>query len=236
MSRKRKNEYADTARQLKELNVPTNKETALYADGILDKEEHIVPVRTFPIMFGVPMDEVMFSKFFTFFMRNIHPMPWDSFASTESTYLPDARNTIHKIFYNSDKYSHIFMLDSDVLCPQDTVERLLSHKKPVVAGWYRNKQATKPHHPIVYDFDSDEGEIIQWTPREEEGVGLEQVGAVGAGCILMSHKVALALGEEPYDMNSGGEDMKLCYKLRKLGIPIFVDWSLDCSHLGVDWK
>jgi len=50
---------------------------------------------------------------------------------------------------------------------------------------------------------------------------------------VMRRDAAEALGENPYDMNSGGEDMKLCLRLKELGIPIFVDWSIQCAHAGV---
>jgi hypothetical protein len=237
MSRKRKHDYSGVAKKLVASGTPTEKKNINFANGVTDKSIYKVPIRTFPIMIGIPMDEVMFSKFFTFFIRNIHPMPWDGFTSTESTYLPDARNVVHKSFYDCEEYPYLFMLDSDVMCPPNTVERLLSHNLPVVAGWYRNKgqHRSKNNNPVVYDFGSDSGQFVEWNQRTVEGTGLEQVGAVGAGCILMKREVAKALGEKPYDMNHGGEDLKLCYKLRQLDIPIFVDWSIDCSHLGVFW-
>jgi hypothetical protein len=67
----------------------------------------------------------------------------------------------------------------------------------------------------------------------EAGTGLESVAATGAGCWLMSKELAKALGKSPYDMNSGGEDMVICKKIKDLGYDIWVDWNIPCAHAGV---
>lgn len=196
-------------------------------------ESEALYIRTTPIAWGIPMDEVMFSKFFVMWVRNGNFMPWDNFITTESTYLPSARNEIHNQYLETD-YPYLMMIDSDVLFPPLMIERLIAHDLPIVGGWYKNKNRLKQYdpHPIVYDFVS---EPTNFKHREKPGSGLERVDGMGAGCWLMTRAVAEALGRSPYDMNNGGEDLRLSKKLMELGIPLFVDWDIACAHIGLAW-
>lgn len=193
-------------------------------------------IRSIPICWGIPMDEVMFSKWMVNFLR-LTQMPWDSYATTESTYLPSARNDIHNTFLRATDAPFLMMLDSDVLPPPNIIEILMAHEKHIVGGWYRNKnkRASLNHHPIVYDFYSESETELNWIHREEPGVGLEQVDGMGAGCWLMSRELAEALGEDPYDMEKGTEDLVLCKKIIDLGYEMWVDWDVPCAHMGVGW-
>jgi hypothetical protein len=200
---------------------------------VIDGETKPVKIRTTPIMWGIPTDELGFSKFWTRFLRSANVMPWDGWAFSEGTYLEKARNKIHSEFVKHSTMPYLMMIDSDILFPPDMLERLLSHKLPIVGGWYKDKNAAD-HHPVIYDFVEDQGGVAVFRHRTEPGTGLEKVDGMGAGCWLMSREVAEALGEEPYGKNiaGGGEDMKLCRQLLELGIPLHVDWSINCAHLG----
>jgi len=202
------------------------------AGGKVSSEEHPVLIRTTPIMWGVPCDEVMFSDFYILFEKNANKMPWDGFAASKGTYLPKARNFIHDSYLDMSDLPYLMMLDSDVLFPPFIADRLMGHNLPIVGGWYRDK-SHETHHPVVYDFVSETDGINNWIHRNAPGKGLEQVDGIGAGCLLMKREVAEALGKSPYDMNSGGEDMKLSRKLMDLGIPLHVDWDLALAHAGV---
>lgn len=200
----------------------------------IDGETHSVKVRTVPVTWGVPCDEVMFSKFFVYFVKHAGFMPWDSWLTTEGTYLGKARNEIHKRYVNKNNGTpYLMMLDSDIVFPPELLEKLMACKLPIVGGWYRDKKA-ETHHPCVYDFivEDDKG-VSHFKHRDSVGQGLEKVDAMGAGCWLMTREVAEAVGEEPYDTFRGGEDMEFCRKLMKLGIPLHVDWSLNLAHVGV---
>ncbi len=133
------------------------------------------------------------------------------------------------------------MIDSDVLSPPWTVDELIKHNKPLVGGWYKHKVAEDGmHNPVVYDYmkseEGNDGWDVNWYKRRKfPSEGLERVDALGAGCLLMKRNLAEALGERPYDMNAGGEDMVLCKKVYDLGFDIHVDWSLACAHIGVSY-
>jgi hypothetical protein len=213
--------------------VPETK-TVIHSDpneGQLIHETGSIVLRSKPVSWAIPTDEVLYARFFTNFLR-LRMMPWDDVYTIGSTYLPIARNTLHQFFLEHSKCEHLVMLDSDVLPPPDFLERLLAHKKPLVGGWYRKKG--DPYPPVVYDYVKQETDgVYWWKIRDKEGEGLEQVDAAGAGCWLMHRTVAEALGPKPYDMSQGGEDLTLCKRVTDLGFPIFIDWSVACAHVGV---
>lgn len=185
------------------------------------------------IVWGIPCDELSFSKFWLRFVATAGIMPYDGFAFVEGTYLMKARNQIHNAFLES-KADYLMMLDSDILFPPNLLGNLMNHNLPIVGGWYRDKNS-ETHNPVVYDYVNDENGIANFRHRKEAGQGVERVDAMGAGCWLMTRKVAEALGKEPYGtvISGGGEDMILCRKLIDLKIPLHVDWSIACAHLGV---
>lgn len=167
-----------------------------------------------------------------YFEKHAERMPWDGFVSSQGTLVHIARNNIHKAFLKDNK-PYLMMLDSDILFPEKLVETLLKHNLPIVGGWYKNKNI-KDLHPAVYDFqEQDTNGVLVWKHKTAPGIGLEKVDGMGAGCWLMRRDVAEKLGDEPYATNQGGEDLVLCRKLHDLNIPLYVDWSLNCAHVGV---
>ena len=202
--------------------------------GVRDKMYEAYQLRTTPVCWGIPLDEVLFTKFFTGFVRQ-GVMPWDDFATSEGTYLPEARNYIHNTYIDESSAPFLMMQDSDILAPPDIVTRLLSHDKHLVGGWYKNKVDFKPPYPIVYDFHSESSTANNYQHREEPGEGLEKVDGMGAGCWLMSRELALALGTDPYSMEKGGEDLWISKKVTDLGYEIWCDWDLPVAHMGVSF-
>lgn len=185
----------------------------------------VMEFRDFGVAWCVPMDETLFSTWFSNWTQLRH-LPWDEMYFTSATYLPEARNTIHNRYLEKSPCKWMVMLDSDVMPPLDFLDRLLKHKKPMVGGWYRMKLPGRA--PVVYDVI--DGRIVH---KKEPGAGLEAVDVAGAGCWLMHRTVAEAIGQSPYDMKDGGEDLALCRKVHDAGFETFIDWSVECLHLGV---
>lgn len=188
-------------------------------------------LRTKPVAWGIPLDELMFSRFFTNYL-GLRVMPWDDMLTSTGTYISIARNTLHRWFLEESQCEHLVMLDSDVLPPPDFLQRLLERDLPMVGGWYRKKGA--PYPPCVYDYaETDAGGVHYWRTRTKPEQGLERVDGAGAGCWLMHRSVAEKLGPAPYDMSAGGEDLTLCKRLRDLGVDVYIDWTIACAHAGV---
>ena len=190
-------------------------------------------IRSIPICWGIPFDELMYSQFFGAYALLVR-MPWDSIVTTLSTYLPDARNEIHRQFCEKTDAPYFMMLDSDVVPPPDLIRRLMGHQKHLVGGWYNNKPKDGGlPHPVVYKYGTDDAGKVGFMPYLAPGTGLEKVDGMGAGCWLMSRELALALGPKPYSMQDGTEDMFISKKIMELGWEMYVDWDINCLHLGV---
>lgn len=219
--------------------VPAEIKHVTFDGGSKHEIREALQIRTQAIAIGIPFDELSFSQF-AINLLGLHIMPWDMPITTMSTYLPMARNQIHDIFIeNKDQGSHLLMLDSDVLSPPDIIKTLLMANKPIIGGWYRKKEKYPIKHldgtveitqrPVVYDYDKEKNGFVQ---RIAPGTGIEQVDGAGAGCWLMRRDVAEAIGKSPYGEESG-EDLVLCQKVTSAGFPIFIDWSVTCTHCGV---
>lgn len=245
MSRKRKTPIEQIVEQI-EGKVP---DSVVHVDHDGKKVTQIrqeIRIRKFPIAIGIPFDEMMFSRFFANFLY-LSIMPWDNIITSQSSLLEDARNTIHDAFLDNCKATHLLMLDSDVLPPPDLIDRLLAHKLPVVGGWYRKKESfhvknldgviNTIQRPVVYDFDKWDEEKKKFVYRErmKEGVGLEKVDGMGAGCWMIRRDAAEKIGKSPFSFEFGGEDLTFCRALIDAGFDIYVDWSLACAHAGIFW-
>src|SRR5688572_5141467 len=136
----------------------------------IDDQSRKVMIRATPVTWGVPYDEVMFSKFMIYFVKHAGFMPWDSWATTEGTYLGQARNEIHGRFVRSHTgVPYLMMLDSDIVFPENLLHSLMAHDLPIVGGWYKDKKSAD-HHPCVYDYleDTPDG-VSHWKHRDTPG-------------------------------------------------------------------
>lgn len=203
-------------------------------------------IRTTPVTIGIPMDELMFSKFFSNFVC-LSIMPWDNFITTASTLVHEARNIIHDIYLEKSLSPYLFMLDSDVLPPPDIIERLITDDKPVIGGFYRKKEKfpvkkpdgslTEIQRPVIYDYshyDKDKKRHM-YNQRIGDGKGIERVDGMGAGCWLIKREVIEAIGKSPYTLTESGEDLSFCRAVYKAGYEVFVDWDIACAHAGTFW-
>jgi GT2 family glycosyltransferase len=150
---------------------------------------------------------------------------------SEGALVDDARNQlVRRAFESNPEVSHLMWVDSDVIPPPDTVERLLAHDKEVVGGIYHQKEP--PFPPLVYDLDP-------YRPVESSFTGgeLRRVGGVGLGCALVRADVYQRISQHFrdirwYELSYGtGEDVHFFERCRQVGIEVFVDPTVRCSHV-----
>lgn len=127
--------------------------------------------------------------------------------------------------------THILFLDADMVPPNDLIQQLGKHNKPVVSGLYFERRHP---HPPVYRRSRDEVKMRE-TSYEN---GLFEVGHIGLGCALMEMAVLRRMEEKYRDQrwfafeNGEGEDIFFCRRLHEMGVPIFLDGSLCVGHVG----
>jgi hypothetical protein len=143
----------------------------------------------------------------------------------------------------------MFQLDSDVVCPPDTVMRLLSYRLPIVSGLYHQRFPTGPiefelkYMPCIFN----EGRDAQGNPSRVEvnfQYGqLVEVDYAPAGCLLTHRSVferMLQAGIKQFfeftshvavpSPDGKSEDFDFCEKARKLGFKVLCDTGIQCVH------
>ena len=158
------------------------------------------------------------------------------------TYVHRARQELAELALKGGA-THMLWLDSDMRVPREALVKLLNHDKQVVGINY-SKRSVDADFTAIKHVPVDEKDIGLKCITRESSTGLEEVDAIGFGCVLMK---AAAFNKLPdpkrkpwfwFDMVNGGnhvgEDVYFCDLLRKSGVKIYVDHDLskECSHIG----
>lgn len=134
--------------------------------------------------------------------------------------------------------THLLWLDSDMVFPDWTLERLLMHDVDIVAGNYAMRGFLQPTPTAVVDLQPD-GRCRR--TYAAQGDQLIEVEGLGLGLMLMKRGVLERLQQPwfPIEWNAAGkfhdgEDLGFCAKARRAGFRIFVDpvVSRRLGHVG----
>jgi GT2 family glycosyltransferase len=159
-----------------------------------------------------------------------------------------ARNQIAKVFMNDTthggtrQFTHLLMIDSDTIPPEDAVTRLLAHGSPIVTGLtpivtYDGKDV-QTYDNAFLARETDENGIVTKTHVAPRRTGLKEVFRCGASCILIAREVFEKL-DQPYfrfvpnednTKHVRSEDIDFCDRVRALGYRILADTDVVCQH------
>lgn len=180
-------------------------------------------------------------------IENGKPISFDILFPNFPCQIDAARNNLVQQALNLG-CTHILMLDSDqVYVTDNLIERMLAHDKPVVGA--RVHRRYPPFDPLLLDGEIGSlYQILDEKIRDKDGNFKEElkVDYTGTGCILYSMKIFNdMIPDKFFEFKTGdkgqpiGEDIAFCDKLKKRGIKIVVDCSIDIKHLtllAVDWS
>ena len=132
---------------------------------------------------------------------------------------------------------YLYMIDDDMICPDDMFERLYAHNVDIVAplAFTRNF----PHRPVMYSclegWDSVSNKDyfrnipIENYPRNQ----LVRCDAVGFGAALIKMSVIKGIDAPYFQSTCGtGEDIFFCYKAGRAGFKVFMDTACSIGHLS----
>jgi glycosyltransferase involved in cell wall biosynthesis/GT2 family glycosyltransferase len=132
-----------------------------------------------------------------------------------------------------DKYDYVLFLDSDIIMPKDTLNKMLELQKEIVTGIYvqrnPNKKITEVHMngKNITDLEFFKGKKYI------------EADSSGFGCILVKTKVLEEVGYPQFEYHPAltiedtfSEDADFCVKARKLGYTINVLTDLHFDHIG----
>jgi hypothetical protein len=127
----------------------------------------------------------------------------------------------------------LLWLDTDMTFPRTAALKLAAHNVPVVGCNYRARRQGSGQ----FTAHRENGERVETT---EASTGLEAVGTLGFGCLLLRLDVVPRLHRPwfRHGLNEHGgdvgEDFVFCRALREAGFRIYLDHDLskDIGHVG----
>jgi hypothetical protein len=134
---------------------------------------------------------------------------------------------------------YIFMVDDDMICPDDLFQRLYRHHEVADIVCPLAFTRNPPYKPVLYA--SIEGwdavnrsdyfinNVVMNYPKNK----LVEADACGFGAVLMKTWMLKKI-QPPFFMSSEGtgEDILFCYKAKKAGARVFMDTSFNIGHLS----
>lgn len=154
-------------------------------------------------------------------------------SSVSGAILPANREKMADVTLGLDGATHLMFLDDDMTFPVDTITRLVSHDKQIVAANYVKR--CDPPTPVTVGVD---GKPVYTTA---ESTGLERVSTTGTGVMLIAVEVFRSLTRPWFDtfysLQSGTwhtEDVVFCNKAAEAGIATWIDHDLskEVGHMG----
>ena len=154
-----------------------------------------------------------------------------------------ARNQIAEFFLSSERqFTHLLMVDSDTIPPEDAVDRLLAHDKPVVTGLtpilsYRDDGYESYDNAFV-EVEKDETGKVTKTHIAGRNTGLQEIFRCGAACLLIERGVLEGL-DRPFfrfvtnpenTQHVRSEDIDFCDRVRARACRIYADTDVVCGH------
>lgn len=133
-------------------------------------------------------------------------------------------------------YDYLFHLESDIFPPADVIERLLSHKKPIVGGLYHIEHGAESKLMIqkVENFGNKHRETynLDLTDLSFADGSLKPVFSCGLGCAMIDVRVFEKL-KDGFRFEGDGSvhpDSIFYGDVHHAGIRVYADTSIYCEH------
>jgi GT2 family glycosyltransferase len=172
----------------------------------------------------------------------------DVIAFVSGPNISRARNMVAAGFLEDHTAPWLFMCDTDMMLPWDTVDRLVAaadpQDRPVTGGLCFTENPGGDPLPTLYELVEDgDGQPAFARHQSWPDDGVVRVTATGAACLLI-HRDALELvaktsrdGAAPWFRESViggsliGEDLTFCLRLGAAGIPVHVATGVRAGHM-----
>lgn len=171
---------------------------------------------------GVPLATEWISAKFWYSYENLEKPENQILITISGAYIALNREKI-ALKALEEKCTHLLFIDSDMTFPPDSLNKLIAHKKDIIAGIFFQKYP--PYNPA---FTIDDKKVI---PQE-----LTEVDWVGSAFTLINMEVFKKVPRPWFEADFNpkhivGEDINFCLKAKKFGYKIFVDPKVDIGHL-----
>lgn len=152
--------------------------------------------------------------------------------SVKTAIVADGRNrALMEAKQNGSDY--LMFIDSDIVFPEESLERMASLEKDIVTGIY-HQGGQQNFRPCIYRF-TEKGQIENLViyPKDKPF----RVDAAGAGMLLISRKVIDAVPDNAFDhinlpdVGQIYEDVSFFHRVREFGFEVWADPSLRIGHI-----
>lgn len=133
----------------------------------------------------------------------------------------------------------VLFIDSDMRFPPDALDRLLAHRRDIVAANYVTREI--PPRPTAFNVSEDGKTWTRVATKLEGSDGLEQVTGVGMGLMLINTRVFSLIPRPwfliPYSTVNHdylGEDLYFSLRAHDAELNTYIDHDLskDVKHVG----
>lgn len=151
-----------------------------------------------------------------------------------------ARNFCVEHFLKTEM-THLLFIDSDVVPPDDALEKLIAADQPFITGLYPSMRQTpageivKVFNAFVYGDDGNGGYGLLPIMGGEGGIA--PIDRAGAGCLLIAREVIEKVGQPWFKFQyreNGimyfGEDIDFCKKAQDAGYQLYAHADVKCNH------
>ena len=185
-------------------------------------------------------------------MSMVHTDFMNSLLGLRRTGEPHIATSVNSLIYDSrntfsaracEEYDRVLFLDSDMVIPNDAMQRLaedMDEGRDFVSGIYFARKL--PTAPIVYskvEYGTAEDGTLKACAehyRDYPRDSLFEVAGCGMGCTMISTdllKKVWAKYGPPFDpLTQLGEDLSFCLRVTELGCKIWCDSRVKCGHVG----
>ena len=180
------------------------------------------------ICIGVPCPDFIRTKTVATLCSLIKRDPTISVQIKQGCYVHKNREEIVIDAQKMGGFTHLFFIDSDMCFSADVLDRLLSREADIIAGAYKYRHPGGEY--VVCLTDKSNGKEATIPDK------LFTAYAAGTGCMLIKMSVFDKVPRPwfsfgPPEMQIG-EDIFFCKKAQEYGYKIWVDPSVEISHIG----
>ena len=179
--------------------------------------------------------------------RGVTPVD-DAIAVGSGPNISRGRNMVVAGFLEDHDAPWLFMADTDMRLPWDTIDRLIAaanpQERPVVGGlcFTENPGGDSPL-PTMYEPVESDGELVFARHESWPDDGLVRVTGTGAACLLIHRDALEAVGklagdgaapwfrESVIGSSLVGEDLTFCLRCGVAGIPVHVHTGVRAGHM-----
>jgi FkbM family methyltransferase len=174
----------------------------------------------------------------------------DTFKSIFDLKVPDEYKLDFQYFYGyqidqirnliaewAKNYDYLLSVDSDIVMPNDTLEKLLAADKDIISGLYIQRIPGTQTLELYMDTPNGGCTNIPYELLKDRGV--IEIAACGMGCALIKSEVFRSMQYPHFFYKSAlnhkdtvSEDVYFCLKARKLGFKVWADPEITCDHIG----